>query len=244
MTDAAVQVSSSVNDLMREFDIITHNIANVSTTGYKRVSNAFSKSLESQGAGTTTNSSNSSDLSLSLDFSQGNIAETGRPLDIALFGKGLFVVETPNGPLYTRNGIFHINQNGQIVNSVGAIVAGQAGPIAVPRNVGPSELNVSTDGTISAKGTAIGKFRLVDFQDNENKLIPAGASCYKMPDEDIRPVACENIVVKQGYQETSNVKLIDELVDMIMVCRLYEANMKLLSTQGDTSSSIIGVAMG
>jgi len=115
--------------------------------------------------------------------------------------------------------------------------------------VGLSELSVSTDGTISAAGTTIGKFRLVDFADNQNKLIPVGANCYSVASEssdteDIQPVAAENIVVKQGYQEASNVKLIDELVDMIMVCRLYEANMKLVSTQQETTSSIIGVAMG
>jgi flagellar basal-body rod protein FlgF len=247
MSDTFAQITNSTNALMREFDIITHNLANVSTTGYKRICNKFSKSLDSNElnqveAGTKTNSS-SSPLSSTLDFSQGNIVETGRTLDLALDGKGFFVVETPNGPLYSRNGIFHINQNGQIVNSSGYIVAGQAGPITIPSDIGPSELNVSTDGTISARDTAIGKLKIVDFKDNENKLTPAGANCYKIS-EDIQPITVENIVVKQGYQEASNVKLIDELVDMIMVCRLYEANMKIVSSQGDTSSSLIGVAMG
>jgi len=249
MPETFAQITNSTNALMREFDIITHNLANVSTTGYKRICNKFSKSLDSNGlgqagaqqAGTKTNSSNSP-LSSTLDFSQGNIVETGRPLDFALYGKGFFAMETPNGPLYSRNGIFHISQNGQIVNSSGYIVAGQAGPITIPSDIGPSELNVSTDGTISARNTAIGKLKIVDFKDNENKLTPAGANCYKIS-EDIQPTTVENIVVKQGYQEASNVKLIDELVDMITVCRLYEANMKIVSSQGDTSSSIIGVAM-
>jgi flagellar basal-body rod protein FlgF len=246
MTDAAAQVSATVDALMQEFDIITHNLANVSTTGYKRICNTFSKSLEAQQAQAEASSADSSDLGSALDFSQGNIVETDRPLDFALYGKGFFVMETPDGPLYSRNGMFRINQNGQIVNSNGALVAGQTGPIIIPQNAGLSELHVSTDGTISAAGTSVGKFKIVDFADNENKLVPAGANCYCVPsgEQDVEPTDAENVIVKQGYQEASNVKLIDELVDMIKVCRLYEANMKLVSSKGDTSSSIIGVAMG
>jgi flagellar basal-body rod protein FlgF len=244
MSEITEQVSSSVDALMQEFYIVTHNLANVSTVGYKRMCNAFSKSLEAREAGEETYSPGTIDLNSAFDFSQGSIVETGRPLDFALYGKGFFVIETPDGPLYTRNGMFNTNQNGQIVDCNGRIVAGEAGPITIPTNVGLSRLNVSSDGTVSAGGAAIGKFRLVDFADNENKLIPAGSNCFQMPEEDIEPVAAEHIVVKQGYQEASNVKMIDELVDMIMVARLYEANMKLLSAQSETAESIMGIAMG
>lgn len=243
MAETTTQVSSSTDALMREYYIITHNLANVSTVGYKRICNVFSKALEAQEPSAQTYSPENIDLNSSLDFSQGDIVQTGRPLDFALFGRGFFVIETPEGPLYTRNGMFHINQNSQIVNTDGRLVAGQAGPITVPSGAGLSELNVSGDGSISAGGTTIGKFKLVDFGDNESKLLPAGASCYRIP-ENIEPAAVENIVVKQGYQEASNVKIVDELVDMIMVSRLYEANMKLISSQKENSSSIIGVAMG
>ncbi len=238
------QVSTSIEALTQEFEIITHNLANVSTVGYKRRCNAFSKILDEQPAAVETYSPGSVELNWVLDFSQGNAVETGRPLDCALHGKGFFVIETPEGPLYTRNGIFSTNQNGQIVDSQGRIVAGEAGPITIPTNVGISQLNISSDGSISAGGTAIGKFRLVDFQDDEDKLAPAGDNCYRMPDANIVPVAAANIVVKQGYQEGSNVKIIDELVDMIMVARLYEANMKSITATQEASDSIMSVAMG
>lgn len=244
MADVTGQVSSSIDALMREFNIITHNLANVSTVGYKRRCNAFSKSLEAQKAGEETYSPGGVDLNSALDFSQGNIVETGRPLDFAVYGKGFFVIETPEGPLYTRNGTFLTNQNGQIVDSKGRTVAGEAGPITIPANVALSQLNVSSNGSISAAGTTIGTFKLVDFEGNENKLVPVGDSCFMMPQEDIEPITAEHIAVKQGYQEASNVKIVDELVDMIMVSRLYEANMKLLSTGNETAGSIIGVAMG
>jgi flagellar basal-body rod protein FlgF len=244
MADATTQISSSTDALMQEFNIITHNLANVSTVGYKRICNAFTKALEAQGTAGATYSPESIGLNSALDFSQGTIVETGRPLDLALYGKAFFVIETPAGPLYTRNGTFHTNQNGQIVDSNGRIVAGEAGPISIPSGAALSQLSIASDGTISAGQTVIGKFRLANFADNENKLVPAGASCFKLLDETVQPTPAENVVVKQGYQEASNVEMIDELVNMIIVSRLYEANMKLLSAQKETSSSIMNVAMG
>jgi len=242
MAGIADQVSTSIDALTKEFNIIANNLANVSTVGYKRRCNAFSKSLEAQDV--EAYSPGTIDLNSIFDFSQGNIVETNRPLDCALYGKGLFVIETPEGPLYTRNGTFQTNQNGQIVNSQGRIVAGQAGPITIPGNVGISQLNVASDGTISAGGIAIGKFRLVDFGENEDKLVPVGNSCYRMTEENILPLEAENIVVKQGYQEASNVQIVEELVDMILVTRLYEANIQTLTAVKEASSSLLSVAMG
>jgi flagellar basal body rod protein FlgG len=228
---------------MQEFHIITHNLANTSTTGYKRICNAFSKSLESPATASETYSPGTVDLNSVFDFSQGSVVKTNRPLDFALYGKGFFVIETPQGPLYTRNGAFQTNQNGQIVDSDGRVVAGQAGLITIPATVALSQLYVSNDGSISADGVTIGKFRLVDFAENENKLVAVGANCFQMPDEDVRALPAES-VVRQGYQEASNVKIVDELVDMIMVARLYEANMKIVTAQREASSSLMGVAMG
>ena len=244
MSDITDQVSSSLDALTKEFEIITHNLANVSTAGFKRRCNAFSRYIETPEAGTETYLPGTIELNSAFDFSQGNITGTDRPLDFALHGKGFFVIETPEGLLYRRNGIFCTNQNGQIMDSQGRIVAGEAGPITIPNDVGISpQINVSSDGSISIGGTTIGKFRLVDFEDNEDKLVPTGENCYAMPDENIQPVAAENIVVKQGYQEASNVKIIDELVDMIMVSRLYEANMKFFTASMEVANTIINAIM-
>ncbi len=242
MSEIMPQVSSSINALMREYETITNNLANVSTAGYKRRCNAFSKSLQGQMSGADKYLAGSIDLNSSLDFSQGNLSETGRTLDFAIYGKGFFVIETPDGPLYTRNGIFQTNQNGQIIDLQGRIVAGDAGPITIPNNM-ISQVSVSSDGNISASGIPIGKFQLVDFEDNENKLVPTGDSCYRMPDKNIQPAASENIIVKQGSREVSNVKMIEELVDMIMVTRLYEANMKFIAARKEVASSITSAAM-
>jgi len=244
MAGTLEQVSYSTDALMKEFYIITHNLANVSTAGYKRVCNAFSRALQSQAGVPDAYYPGEIDLDSAFDFSQGSLTQTGRPLDLALHGKGFFVIETLQGPLYTRNGMFQTNPNGQIVDPDGRIVAGEGGPITVPPDVSHSQITVSGDGTLSTADTTIGKFRIVEFGDDESKLIPAGGNCFHMPDEDVMPVTAGNAVVKQGYQEASNVRIVDELVDMIMVARLYEANMKIVSAQQEASSSIMGVAAG
>ncbi len=237
MSDIASQIGSSIDDLTREFNIISHNLANVSTVGFKRRSNAFSKSLMAQGAGANAASGDESDLHSTFDFTQGSLIETGRKLDFALCGKGFFVIETPQGPLYTRNGMFRLNENGQIVDSLGRTVAGVSGPISIPSSTGPSQISVSTDGNISAAGASVGKFKLVDFKDNESELVADGFSCFQAP-EGIEPESPENLIVKQGAHEGSNVQMVEELVDMIMVSRLYEANMKFVSVGKDTSKSL------
>jgi len=243
MSELTEQVSSSIDALTKEFEIISHNLANVSTVGFKRRCNAFSQYIETPEAGSQTYSPGSIELNSVFDFSQGNIVETGRSLDFALYGKGFFVIETPEGPLYRRNGMFLTNQNGQIVDFQGRIVAGEAGPITIPNDVGIEQVSVSSNGSISIGGVTVGKFQLVDFEENEEKLVPTGENCYAMADENIQPVAAENIVVKQGYQEASNVKMIDELVDMIMVSRLYEANMKFFTASTEVTNTIINAIM-
>ncbi len=243
MSELTEQVSSSIDALTKEFEIIAHNLANVSTTGFKRRCNAFSQYIETPEAGTETYSPGSIELSSVFDFSQGNIVETGRPLDFAIHGKGFFVIETPLKKLYSRNGMFCTNQNGHIMDTQGRIIMGESGPITIPSEVGMGQVSVSSDGSINAGDIGIGKFRLVDFGDNEDKLVPYGENCYWMPDENIQPVAAENIVVKQGYQEASNVKIIDELVDMIMVSRLYEANMKFFTASMEVTNTIISAIM-
>jgi len=243
MSDISTQISSTINGLTREFNVITHNLANVSTVGYKRRCNTFSKSLMAQGAGGESGTGQEADLYTTFDFSQGSFIETGRTLDFALCGKGFFTIETPDGPLYTRNGMFRLDQNGQIVDSAGRIVAGDSGPISIPPEVGLSQIGVSSDGSISAAGVVVGKFKFVDFKDNESELVGAGFNSFHAP-EDVKPESPENLIVKQGFQESSNVQMVEELVDMIMVSRLYEANMKFSSVSSGNSESLMSVAMG
>lgn len=240
MQEIKAQISTAIRGLNREFDLIANNLANVSTPGFKRGYNDFSKLME-QKSGFESDNANNSQPTV-IDFSQGNLVQTDRTLDIALCGKGFFVIETPQGPLYTRNGMFRLNENRQIVDLAGRIVAGESGPITVPPTVSPEDISIAQNGSLSGKGIPVGQFKLVDFMDQEHKLTMAGLNCFRAP-KNVEPEAAENLIVKQGFHEGSNVQMTEELVDMIMVSRLYEANMKIVSKSGETMKNLIDVAM-
>lgn len=242
MEDIIALAGSSLESLEREFGVIAHNLANINTAGFKRRYNSFSQILVKQGVDwEAIEENNLESPSINIDFTQGSPMRTGRTLDFALAGKGFFVVETPEGPLYTRNGIFVLNQNGQIVDSSGRIVSGKSGPITIPSNVSPLQISVSSDGSIFAGGIEVGAFKLVDFKDNENQLVGVGANCYQKPAE-IEPEPAVNVSVRQGFQEDSNVQMIGEMVDMMMVSKLYESNLKYIEARKAMSKTIISVA--
>ncbi|MFA5552988.1 MAG: flagellar hook basal-body protein [Phycisphaerae bacterium] len=242
--DVTRQVSLNIAALESEFNAITNNLANVSTAGYKRFVSSFAETLARQQSLLGDNDISSANLQVGIDFSQGlSMIETGRSLDVALQGKGFFVIETAEGPLYTRNGMFRANQNGQITDSLGRIVSGQAGPVTIPADIALSQVNIAADGSVKAGDTTLGQLRVVSFGDNENKLIPAGDNCFRAPN-DLAVLAEENAAIRQGYLESSNVKMIDELVDMIMVSRLYQANMKFITARKDAGESLMSLAMG
>jgi flagellar basal-body rod protein FlgF len=233
---------ASVSSLTQEYATITHNIANVSTAGYKRRINAFSQILD-EVRGIDPTGAGSPAATLGIDFSQGHLVQTSRSLDLALQGKGFFVVETPSGPLYTRNGSFQINGQGQIVDTQGRIVAGEGGAITVPKEVSTSDLAVSAEGKISAGGMAIGKLKVVEFADPAAELTPSGTNCFSVNGAS-KPIQAKETKVNQGYQESSNVNSMEELVGLITVTRLYESNMKVLTSKSDADKSMLSVAMG
>jgi flagellar basal-body rod protein FlgF len=212
---------------------ITHNLANANTAGFKRQIGSMSQPTD---GGTVEGS-------ISIDFDQGKLVHTGRPLDFALEGDNcFFVVETPQGPLYTRNGVFRANDKGQLVDGAGRTIAGQSGPIVIPPSVGTTGVDVSSDGLMSGGGQAIGRIKIVEFED-ATKLIRAGGVAFKAPDG-MQPKEAEKPVVYQRFQEASNVVAVEELVDLITLSRLYEGNFKSIGSQDERMKSIIQVAMG
>jgi flagellar basal-body rod protein FlgF/flagellar basal-body rod protein FlgG len=145
-------------------DTIANNLANASTVGYRAQHNVFSAVLAA--ANSTSDSpvnqaiNNFGVLSgTDMDTSQGALQKTGNPLDVAIQGSGYFVVQTPNGEMYTRDGSFQVSSKGQLITGAGDPVIGSKGTITVP----PGTVTISNDGTISSKGAVAGKLKLVDF---------------------------------------------------------------------------------
>ncbi len=123
------------------------------------------------------------------------------------------------------------------------MVAGESGPISIPATASLNQMSFSRDGSIKANGQAVGRFMLVDFKEDETQLASAGMNCFAAP-ADIDPPPAEGVGVIQGFQEGSNVQLYEEMVDMMMVTRMYEANMRSSAVGKDPTKALLNVAMG
>jgi flagellar basal-body rod protein FlgF len=211
------------------------NLANAHLPGFRRrvvsqtpfdvtMADAQDKSSMSTLLGTTIGTTENA---VKLDFSQGALKETGNSLDIALNGDGFFVVDGPEGPLYTRNGQFQINDGGELLTVDQLPVLGVNGPIIIPPDTPMNTVNVDKEGRLNANGIEFGQLDFVRFP-NRNVLTPVGASLFQKPDN-VNPEV-SNAEVWQGYAEQGNAKYIDELVNIMVASRQYEAAQRVLNS--------------
>ena len=142
-------------------DLVAHNLANLSTTGYRGQQTTFRSLLAGKGAisGNPLNVAvnNFGVLSGSrLDLTSGSLVPTGNPLDVGVAGSGFFTVQSAQGILYTRDGSFHLTSAGQLVTSQGNAVLGAQGPVTLPNG----KVAISSDGTISVDGAVVDQLKL------------------------------------------------------------------------------------
>jgi flagellar basal-body rod protein FlgF/flagellar basal-body rod protein FlgG len=208
-------------------DTIANNLANSSTTGYLAERNVFGSVLTA--SGNAANSSLNRAINnygvlgdTSLDMSEGALQKTGNDLDLALQGSGFFVVQTKNGPEYTRNGAFQVSSKGQLVTAAGDPVVGERGAITML----PGPVSISADGTISSNGAVTGKLQLVDFPAG-TALSSAGGTYYTAPANSA--VVATDSTVQQGALESSNVNPVSGMVDLISAQRSNEMMQRALS---------------
>lgn len=228
---------------------IANNLANASTVGFKRDRAVFEDLLyqirRQPGAQNTEETQLPSGMQLGTgvrvvgtqkQFTEGSLQITEQPLDMAIDGRGFFQILQPDGTIgYTRNGQFHLNDNGDIVDASGLFLQPQ---ITLPQNA--DTLTVGTDGTVSAfiQGTpapvVLGVIQTVDFV-NPGGLQAIGSNLFLETASSGNPVQGtpgENGLgqIKQGMLENSNVDIVEEMVNMITTQRAYEMNSKIVST--------------
>ncbi|NWG32127.1 MAG: flagellar basal-body rod protein FlgG [Rhodocyclaceae bacterium] len=230
-------------------DVIAHNLANVSTNGYKRQRAVFEdllyQNLRQPGAQSTQQTQIPSGLQLGVGVrtvatehihTQGNLQKTENPLDIAINGQGFFQIQMPDGTLaYTRDGAFQRDSTGQIVTSSGYPLSPA---ITIPADA--VSVTISRDGIVSvlqagqATPTQLGNIQLATFINNgglqsigENLYVETASSGTPTPNT---PGSNGAGLLNQGYVETSNVNVAEELVTMIQTQRAYEMNSKAVST--------------
>ncbi|HUB29851.1 MAG TPA: flagellar basal-body rod protein FlgF [Terracidiphilus sp.] len=208
-------------------DTIANNLANASTVGFRAQHNLFSSVLANAGGLSQSPLdqaiNNYGILSgTSLDQSQGALQKTGNELDLGIEGPGYFVVQTANGPMYTRNGSFQVSAKGQLVTSTGDAVMGDKGVIVMP----PGPVSISPDGSISQNGAVSGKLRVVEFPAG-TELASVGNSYYSAPPNTAKAAA--NSDIRQGTLESSNVNPISSMVELITAQRSAEMMQRALS---------------
>jgi flagellar basal-body rod protein FlgF len=214
----------------RAMDVIANNLANLATPAFKRESVQFEQFVvavpasEAEGSG-SVNVSFVLDRGEVRDLTDGRLETTGAPFDVALTGPGYFVVQTPEGERYTRNGHFRLDETGRLTTDEGYAVQSEAGDIVLQPEDGA--ISFGGDGTISTRLTQLGKLRVVSFE-NERALKKAGASLFTAENE--TPVAAERPRVHQGMIEKSNVEPVLEISRMIQVMRAYQATSDLTKT--------------
>jgi flagellar basal-body rod protein FlgF len=226
----------------KRLDIISNNIANAATVGYKQDSvtnQSFDNllTLKIKDASEKYVDKNIGTMSLGVklgevytDYEQGSLKETGNTYDLALEGKGFFNISTTDSSgneviKYTRDGSFTLASDGKLVDSDGNSVVGESGEITIPSEA--SDVRIDQDGSIYADGQYIDKVKITDFEDY-NYLKKQGDSMYITVDGANEAVSTATL--QQGYTEQSNVNSVSEMVDMIAVTRAYEANQKAIQT--------------
>jgi len=230
-------------------DVISNNLANLNTTGFKKSKVEFQDLLYQtiQNPGATNNGSTAPTSEIQIGhgtkpvsvlkiFSQGDVSPTGNPLDLAIDGEGFFKVQMPDGRItYTRDGTFKISADGRLVTSDGYVLDPE---ISLPENT--TGVNINSEGVISAQVVGetepevLGQIELAKFVNpaglkniGRNLFEETGASGapqYGSPDSDGFGR------VLQGYIETSNVDVVQEMVNMIVAQRAYEINSKAIKT--------------
>ena len=232
-----------------QMDVVANNLANVSTNGFKRGRAVFEdllyQTVRQPGAQSSQQTQLPSGLQLGTGarpvaterlFTQGNLQQTGNDLDVAIQGHGFFQVLMPDGTTaYTRDGSFHSDANGQLVTSSGFPVQPT---ITIPANA--LSVTIGKDGTVSAKvpgsttPVQIGTMQLATFI-NPAGLQAMGENLYLQtassgtPNTNA-PGTNGTGLLNQGYVETSNVNVVEELVNMIQTQRAYEINSKAIQT--------------
>lgn len=227
-------------------DVITNNMANASTYGYK-AEGATAQSFEDVYAAKIKDASeyfvNRRIGAMSMgaqigetytDYSQGSFKETGNTYDLALDGNGFFSISFTNkagetSTKYTRDGSFTVNTDGYLVTKDGDYVLGNGNaPISIDTN---TTVKIDTLGNIYQDGTLVNKLAVTDFTDY-NYLEKYGENMYDLVDGGTTQASTAR--VQQGYIEASNVNVVSEMVNMIQITRAYETNQKVITTIDST----------
>jgi flagellar basal-body rod protein FlgF len=221
--------ASGAKHILEQQATTSHNLANVSTTGFRAQIDSF-RAVPVEG-GTLPTRAFVVNSTVGADFASGPLQATGRDLDVAIKGKGWIALQMPDGSeAYTRNGALQMNENGLLTGTGGNAVAGDGGTISVPPEV---TVAIGGDGTVSTiatttkpgAATVLGRLKLVNPP--EADLVRGDDGLFRLKDGKAAP-ADPQVAVAGGSLEGSNVSPVDMMVNMISLARSFETQMSLL----------------
>lgn len=252
--------TTGMNGQQLGMDVIAHNLANVSTTGFKKSTTDFQdllyETIKVPGSQTSAETQAPTGIMVGMGvqpaavtkvFSQGEIYQTENTLDVAIEGVGFFEVELPNGTSgYTRSGAFKLDANGNLVNSNGYSILPA---ITIPD--GATDISISDTGVVSAilagetESTEVGNLSLIRFTNNAG-LSAAGDNIYLETNSSGAPAtgtpgADGYGVLMQSFLEGSNVNIVQEMANMITTQRAYEINSKTIQTSDEMMQTTNGL---
>ncbi|MBD3221713.1 flagellar hook-basal body complex protein [bacterium] len=230
-------------------DVLANNLANAATPGFRQVLTQVAERTaagvndpgedglplppEARRPGPGTGWAPALDIGMNqaTDVRRGAIDSTGRQTDVALAGRGFFVVrDAEGGEFYTRDGHFHRDETGRLVTAAGLAVQGTGGPI----ELGAGEFAVAEDGTVTVDGQVKGRLRVVDFADPHRLTHRGDSLLVAGPDLPAEEVPREEVSVLGGHLEGSNVDPVRTLVDMIAAQRAFEVQAKVLQANDES----------
>jgi flagellar basal-body rod protein FlgF len=221
--------------LMREMQSVANNIANVSTTGFRREGVLFAemvRALPAEGGSVAMTEARGR----WTDDLQGGLVQTGGTLDLAIEGEGFFRILTPAGERLTRAGAFTRNGEGEVVTMDGhALLDEGGGPIQIPFEA--RAIAIAADGTLSVDGDPAALIGLVTV-DDQTRLFRETGVLFRYDGE---PLPMENGRLVQGFLEQSNVNAVSEMARMIAVQRAYEYGQKLLDQEDERIRLVVRV---
>ena len=258
MMRALWSAASGMKAQQDNMDVVSHNIANVNTFGSKKVRAEFQdlvyQNLRAAGAQSGADSQYPTGLAIGLGtrtaatqriFTQGNLQSSGNPTDVAIQGEGFFRIEMPDGTIaYTRDGSFKLDQNRRLVTTDGYPLADG---ITVDENAPSDSITISGDGRVSCTPvggttTQIGQIQVARFV-NPAGLQAIGKNLFQTTQSsgealESTPGEQGSGTLTQGVVEMSNIQIVEEMVNMIVAQRAYEANSKAIIT----SDSMLEIA--
>lgn len=228
--------TSGMQTQMKKMDVVSNNLANVETKGFKSdnlLSRSFGEILNEKikDPNTVNVRTLETGAGVHIDeiytlFKQGLIEQTNRNTDLSIIGEGFFAVDTPQGERYTRAGNFTLDAQGYLTTNEGYRVLSENGHVFV----GDDKFTVSADGTLKAQGTTH-KLRIVNFDDNQ-ALRKQGSNLFYSVDG--QPYNSASFQIRQGYLENSNVDLTTQIIEMINISRNFETNQRVVRMMDET----------